>query len=69
MLTMSHITRIYLCARATDMRNGADGLSGLVQSYMGQDPLLCGESICFQELPREQAEGSLLGSNRLCHLV
>lgn len=39
MLTMSHITRIYLCARATDMRNGADGLSGLVQSYMGQDPL------------------------------
>lgn len=39
MLAISHVTRIYLCTHATDMRNGADGLSGLVQSFMGQDPL------------------------------
>lgn len=39
MLTVSHIVRIYLCVGATDMRNGADGLSGLVQSFMRQDPL------------------------------
>ena len=39
MLTISHIAHIYLCTRDTDMRNGADGLSGLVQSFMGQDPL------------------------------
>lgn len=39
MLTVLHMTRIYFCTRATDMRNGADGLSGLVRSCMGQDPL------------------------------
>jgi len=39
MLTIPHIVRIYWCIPATDMRNGAEGLSGLVQSCMGQDPL------------------------------
>lgn len=39
MLTIPHVVRIYWCIPATDMRNGVDGLSGLVQSFMGQDPL------------------------------
>lgn len=39
MLTISNIAHIYLCMPPTDMRNGADGLSGLVRSSMGQDPL------------------------------
>jgi len=39
MLTIPHVMRIYVYAQAADMRNGADGLSGLVKSFMGQDPL------------------------------
>ena len=31
--------RYYLCQEATDMRKSFDGLSGLVRSSMGRDPL------------------------------
>lgn len=31
--------RYYLCREATDMRKSFDGLSGLVHSKMGRDPL------------------------------
>ena len=39
MLTIPNVVRIYLYTPFADMRNGADGLSGLVKSFMGQDPL------------------------------
>jgi len=39
MLTVPHIARIYWCVPPTDMRNGENGLSGLVQTYMGKNPL------------------------------
>ena len=39
MLTIGHGIHIYLYLPYADMRNGADGLSGLVNSFMGQNPL------------------------------
>jgi transposase len=31
--------RVFLCTRSTDMRKGFDGLFGMVQEFLGQDPL------------------------------
>jgi transposase len=31
--------RIFLCTRPTDMRKSFDGLQGMVQEFLGQDPL------------------------------
>jgi len=31
--------RVFVCARATDMRKSFDGLLGLVHEFLGQDPL------------------------------
>jgi transposase len=31
--------RVFLCTRHTDMRKSFDGLLGMVQEYLGQDPL------------------------------
>ena len=31
--------RIFVCTRHTDMRKSFDGLLGMVQEYLGQDPL------------------------------
>jgi transposase len=39
MLTVTQALRIYVCTRPVDMRNGENGLSGLVQCFMGQNPL------------------------------
>jgi hypothetical protein len=36
---LSAAVRIFLCTRPTDMRNGFDGLFGLVREFLGQDPL------------------------------
>src|SRR5208282_2937087 len=39
MIMLPSAVRIFLCTRPTDMRNGFDGLTGLVQECFGQDPL------------------------------
>ena len=39
MILPSSAVRIFLCTRSTDMRNGFDGLSGLVQECFRHDPL------------------------------
>jgi transposase len=39
MIMLPSAMRIFLCTRPTDMRNGFDGLTGLVQECFGQDPL------------------------------
>lgn len=39
MLTLSSAVKVFLCTQPTDMRFGFDGLSGLVRSFMEQDPL------------------------------
>jgi transposase len=39
MLSLALPGRVFLCLEATDMRKSFDGLMGLVQSRLGQDPL------------------------------
>ena len=39
MIMLPSAVRIFLCTRATDLRKGFDGLTGLVQECFGQDPL------------------------------
>ena len=38
MIMLSSAVRIFLCSRPTDMPNGFDGLTGLVQECFGQKP-------------------------------
>ena len=39
MLSLAPPTRFFLCARATDMRKGFDGLSGIVRNELREDPM------------------------------
>lgn len=39
MLTPTPALRIFVCLEPTDMRKSFDGLSGLVQQQLGEDPL------------------------------
>jgi transposase len=39
MLTVPSTVSIFLCMPPTDMRNGFDGLSGIVRGVFGADPL------------------------------
>lgn len=39
MLALSSHLRYFLCSRAVDMRNGFDGLAGLVRNHLKQEPL------------------------------
>jgi transposase len=39
MLNVPSTVSIFLCTRPTDMRNGFDGLSGIVRGAFGADPL------------------------------
>ena len=39
MLTVPSTVSIFLCMQPTDMRNGFDGLSGIVRGAFGADPL------------------------------
>lgn len=38
MLSIPHPVRVFLCAQSTDMRKGFNGLSGLVRSFLKQQP-------------------------------
>ena len=39
MLGLSISLRYFLCCRSVDMRNGFDGLAGLVRNHLKQEPL------------------------------
>jgi len=39
MLGFSSHLRYFVCSRAVDMRNGFDGLAGIVRNYLKQDPI------------------------------
>lgn len=39
MLNISSTTRIFVCSPPVDMRMAFDGLSGMVQTHFGQNPL------------------------------
>lgn len=36
---LTGVVRIFVCTKPADMRKGFDGLSGMVQEFLGQDPL------------------------------
>lgn len=38
MITISNSIKIYLCTQTTGMRKNFDGLSELVENYLGEDP-------------------------------
>lgn len=46
MLTLPPSTKIFFCSQPIDMRLSFDGLSGLVQSHFGMNPL-CGHLFIF----------------------
>ncbi len=39
MLGFSANLKYYLCCKAVDMRNGFDGLAGIVRNVLGEDPI------------------------------
>jgi transposase len=39
MLGLSSNLRYFLCCNITDMRNGFDGLAGIVRNYLKKDPI------------------------------
>ena len=39
MLGLSANLRYFLCCQSTDMRNGFDGLAGIVRNYLCKDPI------------------------------
>jgi len=39
MLNLTPNTKIFLCSQPVDMRKSFDGLSGIIHSYFGQNPL------------------------------
>ena len=38
MITLPSGTRVWICCGSTDLRNGFDGLSGLIQTQLAEDP-------------------------------
>lgn len=67
MLTVASQTRIFIALRATDMRKGFDGLSGLVFDTLKQDPLSGAFSLCQSAVGSH--EGSVLGWRWARYLV
>jgi transposase len=47
--------RLFVCTRPTDMRKSFDGLLGLVQDFLGQDPL-SGHLFLFFNRRRDRAK-------------
>ncbi len=47
--------RIFVCTRPADMRKSFDGLSGMVQEFLGQDPL-SGHLFLFFNKRRDRAK-------------
>ena len=63
--------RIFVCTKPADMRKGFDGLSGMVQEFLGQDPL-SGHLFLFFNKRRDRVkilfwdrDGLLIGYKRL----
>ena len=53
MIGLAHGVKVYLCTTATDMRRGFDGLSGMAQSLLQQDPL-SGHLFVFRNRNRDK---------------
>jgi len=53
MIGLMHGVKIHLCTAPTDMRRGFDGLSGMVQTLLEQDPL-SGHLFVFRNRNRDK---------------
>lgn len=53
MIGLAHGVKVYLCTTPADMRRGFDGLSGMAQSQMEQDPL-SGHLFVFRNRNRDK---------------
>lgn len=53
MIGLTHGVQVYLCTTSTDMRRGFDGLSGMAQSLLEQDPL-SGHLFVFRNRNRDK---------------
>lgn len=53
MIGLTHGVKVYLCTTATDMRRGFDGLSGMAQTLLQQDPL-SGHMFVFRNRNRDK---------------
>jgi transposase len=51
MLGLSANLRYFMCCQPIDMRNGFDGLSGIVRNYLKKDPV-SGDIFIFLNKPR-----------------
>lgn len=51
MLALSYHLRYYVCTTTIDMRNGFDGLAGIVRNHLKKDPI-SGEVFIFLNKPR-----------------
>lgn len=55
MISLAANSRVFLCTRATDMRKSFDGLHGLVQQVLQQDPL-SGDLFVFLNRRRDRVK-------------
>ena len=53
MLNLPPSTKIFLCNKPVDMRKSFDALSGLIDTYFGQNPL-CGHLFVFFSKQRDR---------------
>lgn len=53
MIGLAHGVKVFLCTNPADMRRGFDGLSGMAQSLMEQDPL-SGHLFVFRNRNRDK---------------
>jgi len=53
MIGLAHGVKVYLCTTPADMRRGFDGLSGMAQSLLKQDPL-SGHLFVFRNRNRDK---------------
>lgn len=52
--------RYYLCCQPTDMRNGFEGLAGIVRNFLGKEPI-SGDIFIFLNKSGIHYQASLLG--------
>jgi transposase len=64
MLSLSLPGRVFLCLAPTDMRKSFDGLMGLVQAQLGQDPL-SGDLFVFRSKRGDRVKLLYRGSDGL----
>ena len=65
MITLSPAVKIHVCIAPTDMRKGFDGLCGLAEHVLEQDPL-SGHLFVFRNRTRDRLKVLYWGGHGLC---